>query len=305
MQDENDISKEYFDYSNKLLSEAFFRAQNNATRNARTKEEVMFETIWNFMQSRRIRRRNYMTDVQKNALKTNFFSYLARQYNSKSPLLFYFFDLPIKNGETQDTDLGEEIMLRNLENIAYKIESVYPYGAKFVVLSDGDIFSLSKVVPHNTVKNYIANINKLILKLGISRVSVVDWHTYIFNNQSDMLEAFRFFKKNDSYVTYLNDELIVKTRIRCKEIAKSRHSAKLENELLYSRAFFERNKKVLFNEKINGIDGFKLTKVGFKREDNTLSIFPADPNIEISVCRGITKIIKKPTGVVAPVIKKI
>jgi hypothetical protein len=190
-------------------------------------------------------------------------------------------------------------------NIASKIESIYPCGVRFAVLSDGDIFSLSHVVSHDVVKKYVDNVNKLILELNISKVSVVDWHTYIFNNELEMINAFTHFKEVDNYRNYLNEELIHKTSIRCKEIARKRYSVELESELLYSRAFFERNKKILFNEKINGIDGFKLTKVGFKREDNTLSIFPADPNIEISVCRGITKIIRKSTGIVIPVITKI
>ena len=303
-ENQEQLKKEYFTYVDKLLGEAFERAQKTHTENQKNKKEYILTTIWNFIQSRRIRRRNYMTELQKEELKSQFMAYAKNQYKQKLPIIFYLFDLPIKTGQNQNTDLGEEIMLKNLENIALNIEFVYPYGVQFIILCDGDIFSLSKVVPHQVIKTYLDNINTLIHEFSLSRVSIIDWHTCIFKNANEMEEAFKVFKETDDYTKYLHKEVLAKTSLRCKEIAGPKYSKNLELELLQARAFFEKNKKLHYDDNTKNTLGFKVTKGGFKRSNPAFAIYPADPNIETSVSRGITKLSRKESGVIIPILIK-
>lgn len=299
MERQNTLKKEYFRHTEALLDAAFERALHSALRTSQSFEEKIFLTIWNFMQSRRIRRRNYMTEDDKSRLKNSFLIYAKNQYKNKLPITFYIFDLPMKNGVKQDTDLGEEIMLKNFENIACRIENIYPYGVRFIILSDGDIFSLSGVIPHEYIDKYIKNINDLIKKLSLTRVSIIDWHLLVYKDEKNIDNAFLNFKNSEKYETYLSREIENKTKIRYRELAGDSYSKHTEQQLLFARAFFEKNKKDYFNS-IKHNFGFKLTKGGFKRDEPVLAIYPADPNIEISVSRGITQFIKKESGIILP-----
>lgn len=300
--EEDIITEEYFTYSKELLRSAFNRAYSKAKVTTNNPDDKVIHTIWNFLQSRRIRRRNYLTTKQKQQLRDMFFSYAQYCYSQKKPLVFYLFDLPIKNSQGQSPDLGEEILFRNLENIAVLIESVYPYGAIFLVLSDGDIFSLSNIVDHSEVSGYISANNHLINKIKATRVTVRDWHTYIYEDEEKMHSAFNVFKTIQKYEDYLSTEIQRKTRIRCAEITKGVCTKKMEDDLLFARAFFEMNKRQYFENTQNPTLGFKLTKGGFKRESPVLAIYPADPNIETSVSRGKTTLIKKESGTIVPVL---
>jgi len=302
MEKEKNTKEEYFKYTEKLLGAAFERASKGISMDEKSNEiDIKTNIIWNFMQSRRIKRRNYMTDKEKEQLKQQFTQYVKRQYKKRIPILFYLFDLPMKTGLKQETDLGEEIMIRNLESISRNIEKVYPYGVKFLILCDGDIFSISKVTSHNKIQEYINNIKKIIQKFNIKNVQISDWHTYIFKDNTIMERSFALFKKKYSYKNFISNEIEIKTRKRCKELAKKNYTNELESELLYARAFFEKNKKIYFEKNKNF--GFKLTKGGFKRSEPSLAIYPADPNIETSVSRGKTNLIKKESGIIIPILK--
>jgi len=302
MKTHNTLKKEYFNYVEGLLDAAFKRALHDTLNASQSLEEGIFLTIWNFMQSRRIRRRNYMTENEKFELKSSFVIYVRNQYKNKLPITFYIFDLPIKTGLKQETDLGEEIMLRNLESIARIIERIYPYGVKFSILSDGDIFSISGIVPHEYIEEYLNNINNLIGKLSLTRVSVADWHKLVFKNESSIIEAFLNFKNTETYKTYLIKEIENKTKIRYREISGNNYSKHLEQQLLHARAFFEKNKKIYLNNNSKRNLGFRLTKGGFKRSKPVLAIYPADPNIEVSVSRGVTQLVKKESGIIVPIL---
>ncbi len=296
------LKKEYFNYVETLLDAAFKRALHHTLNTSQSSEERIFLTIWNFMQSRRIRRRNYMKENEKSKIKDSFVTYARDQYKNKLPITFYIFDLPIKTGLKQVTDFGEEIMLRNLDSIAQRIEKVYPYGARFLVLSDGYIFSISGVVPHAYIDTYLKNISNLISKLSLTRVSVAKWNLFVFKDERIMHEAFLNFKNTETYKTYLLKQIEDKTKIRYREIAGKAYSKELEQQLLYARAFFEKSKKDYLDSNLKHNLGFKLTKGGFMRSEPVLAIYPADPNIEASVSRGVTQFIKKESGVVVPVL---
>lgn len=300
---QNILKKEYLEYVESLLDASFERALKSSTVFPQSLDDSMFITIWNFIQSRRVRRRNYMTENEKKELQNAFISYAKRQYHKKLPITFYIFDLPIKTGVAEQViDSGEEIMLRNFENLARRIELVYPYGVHFNILSDGNIFSTGGIMSQQNVEEYFDNVTKLIDELSLTRVSIIDWYMLVFKNKKAMYDAFTHFKNTESYRMYLLKEIEDKTRIRCREIAGNNYTPHLEEQLLYARAFFEKSKKDYLENNLEFELGFKLTKGGFRRDEPTLAIYPADPNIETSVSRGITTFVKKQSGIVVPVL---
>ncbi len=301
------LKKEYFEYTDGLLERALSRAVKKAAREE-NQEYAPVLAIWYFLQSNRIKRRNYLTREEQNILKEKFIHSARSRFAKKLPLSFYLFDLPIKTDSLdQAVDLGEEILVRNLDRIAQKIETLYPYGVQFTVLSDGDVFTLSQVIDHSVIDLYMANVTRLLKKHRCSHVSFIDWHTYIFKDRRDMLHQFTYFKTHEKYTAYLSEEIIRKAKKRF-ETFSNEHSSEKENDFLMARAFFEKT-KTMYESETTAADanclGFKLTKGGFKRKNPVLAIYPADPNIENSVSRGRTNLVRKESGIVVPILENL
>lgn len=299
------LKKEYFLYNKKLLDQAWTKAFQDVQKNNLKQEDKLFYHIWYFLQSRRIRRSNHLNEEQKEKLQQTFFSYTKEQYEQKKSLNFYLFDLPIKTGKNAppSPDLGEELMLHNLNTIAEFIAKIYPFGVHFYILSDGYIFSLGQVVSTEYIDSYISQIQKIAKKNNLKQASVVDWHKYIFTDNDSMFQTFLNFQREASVKDYLTEEVMNKTKERARELVGKECTLDREEKLLCARAFFEKTKQDNYASSKNTIHpefGFRMTKVAFKRETPILSIYPVDPHIEVSVSRGCTELIRKPSSVIYP-----
>lgn len=109
---------------------------------------------------------------------------------NEKPIQFILPAFPAKSPNrtkvlTQMPDLGEEIALQTLENLCCEIESIYSKGATIIICSDGRIFSELVGVTDDDVTVYVENIKKMIHRLQLKHVRIVNLEDLIQLNSFD------------------------------------------------------------------------------------------------------------------------
>ena len=245
-------------------------------------DEFVFEALWSLLNLRGVRRRNYLSEQDKQYVKEKLRDYVLKQIQDNKPINFFFFDLPIKTGKNKTSpDIGEYLMFAKLNLLAKKFEKVYHPGIRFNILSDGFLFVASGFIFKKDYLSYLNKCNEIIRVNNFGNVSVVDSSIFFNINQQQKIS------KN-----ILSSVLIAKIKKRLINLNKEAFNQNSFDNYLNVRNLFELHKQAIKNL-THAKFGFYITKIGFKKEHPVLSIYTTSSDLNESPSRGKVLIYKK------------
>lgn len=261
---------------------------NNCDTSAK---EIIFESLWSLLNLRGIRRRNYLSDQDKEYVKQKFKIFVLQQIQKDKPINFFFFDLPIKTGKNKTSpDIGEYLMFAKLHTIAEQFKKIYPAGLHFYIVSDGFLFVKSNFIKQADYNSYLKQCTSLLFHNNLNNVSILDGKS--------------FFSKDTSNMDFMISELLEdKIKKRLFNLNSDSFTEKNISHYLRLRNNFEINKQHISQNLVHSKLGFYITKVGFKKENPVLSIYPFSSNVSESPSRGKTYLVFK-NGKVTPFLLK-
>jgi hypothetical protein len=238
--------------------------------------EIIFESLWSLLNLRGIRRRNYLSEQDKEYIEQKLKIYVLNQIQTNETINFFFFDIPIKTGKNKTSpDIGEYIMFAKLNTIAEKFKRIYPKGLRFNIISDGFLFVESGFINKLDYKSYLNKCNDLIYSNNFENVSVMDGKVFI-----------QEFEINT--ILSLPDLFLDKIKLRLLDLNKNAFSEESFVSHLNARNSLEVNKKKFIKNLVHEKFGFYITKVGFKKDTPVLSFYPFATEISESPSRGKT-----------------
>lgn len=254
--------------------------------------DFIFESLWSLLNLRGIRRRNYLSVQDLETIRQKFRIYVYDQIGKKEGINFFFFDLPIKTGKNKTSpDIGEYLMFAKLHTIAEQFKKIYPPGLHFYIVSDGFLFVESNFIREIDYKNYLKNCKTLLVGNNFKNVSIINGRL--------------FFSKNVFNTDFIISPLL-KNKIKERLFNLNSDSFSERNVSYYFqlRSSFEVNKQIMIQNLVHPKLGFYITKVGFKKENPVLSIYPFSSNISESPSRGKTYLTFKKGKIIPSLLKE-